>query len=318
MENRELIKIIRNDMLKKDITDFNIANIIPTDDPNQIKISGYYGEISVVFTLNKDTGEIISKEKGKHNAVQIVESHIPVTDSISVSGTLYFELYDKYFVGGKIIDASPIKLLIDKDDSKYLTGFEIYVSDFKENTIKDVNEMATRFVNYLSLFQNQPVRHKRPRIRKFLSDGKTQNSISFDVGAVLVKVFDLDLNKSMPLLMKDSKLNQKLAHAQEGIKALTDNDFAKAISEFWIVMEDENLAMPKNYTNLRHAVNHKQINGTDAIDDLRDNFRINMKKGDYLNINDPAIQNILEKEARDMHKLVCTYLNNELSSNSYV
>ena len=122
----------------------------------------------------------------------------------------------------------------------------------------------------------------------------------------------------MSLLKEDSIFNQKLAHAQEGIRALSDNDFAKAISEFWIVTEDENLAVPKNYTNLRHAVNHKQIDGPDAIKDLNDNFNIRMNEGDHLNINNPDIQDILEKEAYDMQKLVFNYLNNELMSNSFV
>jgi len=43
-----------------------------------------------------------------------------------------------------------------------------------------------------------------------------------------------------------------------------------------------------------------------------------MKVGGYLNINDPLIQDILEKSACEMSKHVESYLKNELSSNSYV
>jgi len=85
-----------------------------------------------------------------------------------------------------------------------------------------------------------------------------------------------------------------------------------------IVIEDENLSISKQYDNLRHAVNHKKINGTIAIEDLKDNFGINMEVGDYLNINDPWIQDILEKSAYEMNKHVILYLKNELSNNSYV
>jgi len=60
----------------------------------------------------------------------------------------------------------------------------------------------------------------------------TTNTITSTMDAILVQAFDLDLTKTMTLLAKDSMLNQKLAYAQEGICALTDNDFAKAIREF--------------------------------------------------------------------------------------
>jgi len=87
LHNRELIKIMREDLLKEGISDCTLANIIPTEKDNVIKISAYYGDTSVLFTFNTDTGEIISKEKGKHNAVSIIEPAISVTDSISASVT---------------------------------------------------------------------------------------------------------------------------------------------------------------------------------------------------------------------------------------
>lgn len=309
--------IVKKSLLEQDLFDYKIISNTHVIDSNVRTIVAKKDNITITFTFDNNSGKILSQDKSQSNEVHIVEPIIRVSDTVKTEGTMYFELYDKYFVGGELNSHAPIKLIVDPDKPEFISAFEIQVPDFEEDTVNEALEMANRFVSYLSLRQNQPVKHKRPRTRMVHPDGKTTNTISFTVDTVVVEKFDLDLEKILPLITHDSMLNQKLAHAREGIKAMVDNDFAKAISEFWIIIEDENLGLPKNYDNLRHAVNHKKIDGPDAIDDLKDNFGIQMEIGDSLNINNPKIQDILEKESKELFKLVCTYLNNELMSNSF-
>lgn len=317
MDDNDAEKLVIDELKKNGLTDFEIIINTWVVGSNVRTIVTKKDNLTITFTIDNDVGVIINKQQSKHYERNIVESPIVVTDHVETTATLYFELYNKYYVGGRQIDSPPIKIISDPTDAKSIIAFQISVSDTEEETIKEANEKATRFVNFLGLMQNQPVKHKRPRIKKSVT-GKTTQTVTYTVDAVLVQVFDLDLTETIALLDKDSMLNQKLAHTQEGIRALADNDYAKAISEFWIVIENENLGMAKQYDNLRHAVNHNKINSPKTIEDLKNNFGINMKVGEYLNINDPFIQNILEKSAYEMNKHVVSYLNNELSSNSYV
>ncbi len=60
-------------------------------------------------------------------------------------------------------------------------------------------------------------------------DEKSTNTISITVDTLIVKNQDLDVSKLYSFLSSDSRIHQHLNQAQNGLKALLDNNFAESI-----------------------------------------------------------------------------------------
>ncbi len=60
-------------------------------------------------------------------------------------------------------------------------------------------------------------------------DEKSTNTISITVDTLIVKNQDLDVSKLHSFLSSDSRIHQHLNQAQNGLKALLDNNFAESI-----------------------------------------------------------------------------------------
>lgn len=224
---------------------------------------------------------------------------------------LLFELYERVFIGGTITSSENIVLILAPDDKRYLTGFRITVEDTADETIKRAMEQARRLTNFIGFQTNTVVRHKRPKISK-KKNGKTEHTKTFSANALLIKIIELNLTKLSSLLDRDSPLNQGLAHAQNGLKALLDYNFSQAIREFFLVIEHTNIPEKEKYKYLRHAVSHIQLVSNTTLDAFRNEFRIDLNKGEYLNINDPDIQDLLKTEARKLGEIVRNYINGEI------
>lgn len=247
----------------------------------------------------------------KTNVRKINEENIRVTDNVAIAVSLFFELKEKIYIGGKMINDINIELVPD-DDKNYLKGFLIKLQDNNEQTIKNATELANRFTNYLSIITRVPVSHKRPRIRKTRGE-KSTTTISFTIDAVLVKKQDLDISKLSSFLNSDSRIHQHLNQAQNGLKALLDNNFSEAIRWFYMIIEKQPMADSQKYLPLRNAVSHEELDKDFTINGVA-TFGIRMRKGDHLNLNDPDIQNILEREATNLKNISLSSVENELKN----
>lgn len=265
----------------------------------------------LVETIRRPDGfEKIFSCGHKHFHVTVKDS-ITLSNSLSTQGELLFELYGKVFIGGTITNSKNIELIVDTNDKRYLTGFKITVEDTAEETITRAMEQAKRLTNYIGFQTNTVVRHKRPRISK-KRNGKTEHTISISTDAIIVKEIGLDITTLFSLLDSDSPLNQRLAHAQNGLKSLLDNDFPQAIKDFFLVIEGTNLVKEAKYKCLRDAVSHIKLDAKRTLDGLKKEFGIDLKTGEHLNVNDPDIQDLLETEARKLSEIARNYIEGEI------
>lgn len=230
------------------------------------------------------------------------------TDNIITEYELVFELKDKIYIGGKIVDSPNIELISD-ETGKYMTAFIIRMKNPDEDAVKDADELANRLTNYLGAITRTVVEHKRPRIRKKQKD-KTTNTLTFTTDAILVKDQDVDMGKISPFLNSDSRTHQHLFQAQKGLKALQNNDFSEAIRCYCMIIENQESG--KKYRPLRNVVSHEELDKPYTIDGVVQ-FGITMNKGDHLNFNDPYIQDILEREAKKLHEIIWPLIDDELS-----
>jgi hypothetical protein len=229
----------------------------------------------------------------------------------SVQIGLFFELSEKVKIGGTVTNSENIELILDSNESRYLTGFRITVNNTDDETMDQAMEQAKRLTDYLSFVTNTVVRHKRPIIRK-KKNGKTETTKPFTADAILAAEFDLDVRKLAPLLGSDSKLNQCLAHYQDGLKSLLDNDFPQSIKDFFLIIENTGIPEEVRYKSLRDAVSHNMLEHKNTLEALKNEFGIPLKKGEYLNINVPNIQAILETEAGKLRNVTRNYLSSYL------
>lgn len=230
----------------------------------------------------------------------------------SIQLALLFELYEPVFIGGIVTSSDNIELVLNPKDNHYLMGFRITANDTSEATIDQLMEKANRLTDYIGFKTNTVVHHKRPRIIK-KKNGKTETTKGFTSDALIVKDIELDINKLSSLLSSDSIRNQHLAHYREGLESLLDNNFSEAIKDFFLIIENAKIPEEIRYKCLRDAVSHNKLDNQKTLDDLRKEFGINLKKGEYLNINNPDIQNILETEAKNLREMALKHLSSLIS-----
>lgn len=237
----------------------------------------------------------------------INEGGIPVTDSVSVSLGLYFELTESVSISGIKKNSNDMELIFEGDNPNMLKAFRINVRNYQnEKEILTALQHASRFTNLITLKTGMFVFHKRPR--KIVNGQITNEGIGYTIGAVLTKLINLDMTDGqiVNLLNNDSRENQQLAHFANGQRAFDDDNYGDAIKEFYQVIEYENLSHLEKYKYLRHGVSHAELSDSITIDKLKTEFNIVCienpnsiltPKGKYVDITSPEVQDILEKQA---------------------
>jgi len=306
---------------------FSITTYMHTTGTNVHTAIAKKDNITITFTLNDDTGEITSAKESTLYVRQITEVNIPVTDHISTSNALYFELTEPITIPQIKQNSSDIELIFDTDDQSKLLAFRIKVLNFNPVDTAIAFQKAYRLTNFISWKYGAYIFHKRPR----QSINGQIGSISFPVDVVLSALLNLDLqNTSLSnLINTSSKDNQRLAHLTNGQRALEDANFSEAIREFYQVIETEveaeirtantfpNVAHLINYKYLRHGVNHVELRDPTTIGILRSVFHLTLISNqhtsmEYLDPSDISNEKILEKEAINLRKEVYQFLNSEI------
>lgn len=233
----------------------------------------------------------------------------------NIQALFYYELIDKLYIGGSIKNSDEVELHLDENDKKYLKAFTVKIRDKDFDQAKDLASVkATRLANYLTFETSHIVEFRSPRIqmRGENTIGIVMNGLNVTVDFYGDRDVDLTLKSIRFILDSDSLINQQLYHLQNGFRAIRDNDFAMAIKELFLVLENCSTPEKGKYKFLRDRVCHSNLDANKTIDGLKSEFGINIKKGEYLNMYNPKIQKILEQEAKRMLNLTFEFLRSEL------
>jgi hypothetical protein len=241
------------------------------------------------------------KRTPKHVKVGIVEN-IAISDSVSATKGVYFELTEPVIIPGLKVDGGDIKLVFDDTNIEKLIGFRIWVSGNLQDNIR-AYQKDERLTNLLTQKTGRFIFHKRPR--EFASDRIGQELKSIVRTPINNTLVNLNISDSAieSLLDSDSFVNQQLAHFSNAIKALEAANFGEAIKEFHQVVENNNTPSHlANYKYLRDGLSHNQLDRPNTINHIQNDFGITLvqdptTKMMYINTSDPAVQVILEKEA---------------------
>lgn len=226
-----------------------------------------------------------------------------------MQSALYFELVEPVAVPRDFKNSEEI--ILNVDDGSMLQSFQIK-SDQKQKDKIDVIHKANRFVNYLSFKTGLYISHKHPRK---VIDGEITEKIGFSMGAVItdLRVLDLTHPNMIDHLSKTSTYSLAVAHFASGQRALNGNNFAEAIREFYLTIEDSGIDEEKKYKILRDSVSHKKIDNSKSPDILRNEFNIKLPKGDSLDITSPEIDGKLEKATRQLREVSWNYVDSTRS-----
>ena len=250
-----------------------------------------------------------------------INETVNLSESVNVTVGLYFELTESVSVSGLKNNSSTIELDFESN-SNMLKGFRITVPNFQnKSVIKKAYQLAYRFTNLISLRTGMYIFHKRAK--QIINNVITDNIVSFGMDTILTKLVNLDMeNSEMKCLLEmDSKENQQLAHFSNGLRSLKDGNYADSIKEFYQVIENEIPLHLKKYKYLRHGVSHAELINSTTIDTLKNEFNIDCienpnsvltPKGKYVDITNPDVQDIIEKESNNLREEIICILDSKI------
>lgn len=240
---------------------------------------------------------------------------VSITDSVSATKNIYFKLTDPVNIPGLKIPGNNIELIFDETDKEKLIAFRIHIPgpDLQDNIF--AYQKAYRLTNFLTLKTGKYVFHERPR--EFASNKVGQELKSIAKTPISNTLVNLDISDTniQALIDRDSLINQQLSHFSNGLKAFQAANFGEAVKEFHQVVEDNTPTHLENYKYLRHGLSHYRLNDPNTIAHLKNDFRItcvSTASGDYVDIGNPEVQVILEKEANYLRTEVFNYIDGKV------
>jgi hypothetical protein len=213
--------------------------------------------------------------------VKVVNEGINMSESVSATLSLTFELYDPLYIGGTITNTGEIMFTQDTSDPKYITGFVITVVNPSKKKVNSAIRLGNRTVNYLSAKTGVAVRSKRPKVEK--QAGTTVQPTN----TPKERDFDLDASKLPSLFSGNPLLNKKVANYQSGMTALEDNDPEKAVPKFHQVIEKSGLKDADYYQPFRDACSHHVLDNGNAVNALIHRFGIKCRIHEPVDFTDP-------------------------------
>jgi hypothetical protein len=236
---------------------------------------------------------------------------VSIRESLSATKNIYFKLTDPVSIPGLKIAGDDIQLIFDETDKDRLIAFRIFIPgpDLQDNIF--AYQKAYRLTNFLTLKSGKYVFHERPR--EFASNKVGQELKSIGKRPISNTLVNLNISDTniQALIGKDSLINQQLSHFSNGLKAFEAANFGEAVKEFHQVIEDNTPAHLKNYKYLRHGLSHYRLNDPPTSAHLKNDFGItcvSTASGDYVDIGNPEVQVILEKEANYLRTEVFNYI----------
>lgn len=327
MNDQEAENIARKILDQKGFQNYTIVENthIENTTENDINIRTVIAEdgVKMVFLkINNDTGEFVNLSQ-TNNLVRNVNERIDVKETVVATTTSYFELLEPLSIPGIKTNSPNIEIVMSEGSSDSIKGFRVKMKDYDEDEIDSSYQEIRRLTNLLSIKTGRYIDHKRPEI-SIQKGEKTTHTIHFTVDAVIVKPVDLDLNSSSLLsILEDSDplLTQQMADLVSGIKSFDDKNYKDAIKNFWLTLENENHQLQKNYKSLRNGLSHTEINDSDVINDLKNDFGLILKtktdsiktpKGVYIDGNNSTNREIIKLEAKELREKAMNIIESKL------
>jgi len=285
-----------------------IVSTTKAEGTNVWTVTAKSGEWQIDLLIDDNGGKLIDKEKTRH-LVRVINETVQVSETVSASLGIYFELADPIAVPGTFTNANDIELEFDSENKNMLKAFTIKTKDTSNEEIIYAIHRASRFTNYLTFKTGLFVYHKQGR--RVINRVIETTHVGFSIDAILTSLNDLDLTNQdlYNLISNSSKENQQLAHFASGQKALNDNNYDEAIREFFLVIENSGTTDETKYRPLRHAVSHERLDDESTVTNLNTTFNFNVSVGGYLDITDPQVDDILRQEARKIRDIAWHHIN---------
>lgn len=255
----------------------------------------------------------MDSEENENKIVKVVNDTVGISESPIVTAELFFGLTEPIQFYDTFKDSEEIKFTPSDDDPQKVSGLLVKIIDSNPQKIEDAYKKIRNILNYISVKLGRQVDHLRPE-EFIVKDGKITRSKSFTFDSVLVKKFNLDLNDSKIqelITNKDPILNQQVADYVSGIKAHDDKNYRDAIRNFWLVLENENVSLDKDYKSLRHGLSHTEIYPK-VKEQIEIDFGLKLQlkvdstkeqKGYFIDTNDATNREILKQEANYLREL---------------
>lgn len=263
-------------------------------------------------SINELTNENKCPDCGVESIIKVVNETIHCQENVVSSTGIYFELTDPIFVPGILTNSHDIDLQFDSKNEHMLNAFTIKTDITIDNEIINSLHRASRFTNYLTFKTGMFVYHKQGR--KVVNGKITDITIYGGMSMIVTSLKDVDLTNPdlYNLISNSSKENLQLAHFTTGQKALNDNNYAEAIREFFLIIENSGILEEKTYKPLRHAVSHEKLIRPTTVANLNSNFGLSWNVGDSLDPTDPLIEDFLREESKNLREISWHHINNSI------
>jgi hypothetical protein len=233
------------------------------------------------------------------------------------TSTLRFEFDDEVNLPVTIPNHENVSFIRNEENKSVVKGFEITINDSTDQKIEDAKkQVALPLIDFLSAIAAYPITYKPPQIRK-LRNGQTYYVVgkSFTARYSISDGVDynIDASKVLSLLLANGvskmsrELKLKLGHAHKGHRAFSNGDYPQAIREYYLILENTDFARKQIYQSLRDAVSHHELDRPKTLEKLKSCFNITLEKGEFLDVNNPEINNILREEAGRLRTYVWSY-----------
>jgi len=308
MDIERIEEIAKNDMNADGISEYELA-ITHAKGSNvwtvkaTTKING--NEDEIMLYIDDVSGKILKKVRHKNITANLHEN-IQVSDSVSYSLGMYFELTEEMYCNHTCTSSEEIILHYDDNELGLVTGFTINCKSEKDKV--NALRIASNIISYITLKTGRFVYFKTPR-----------EVVNGQVEPVHAESKDIKLNEALDftnsvfnnLISNDSKKSQSIAHFASGIKFIEAHSYEQAIREFFLVIENSGLPEENKYGPLRNAVSHEKLDKVRTIQGLS-NFNIQINRGGYLDVTDPHIREILKIEAENLRRIADNYISSIL------
>ena len=198
---------------------YTLKAIVHTKRTNVWEANVEVADVELCLFLNDDNGTVVDFTKSRHSHQSITDS-IAITDAVSDTMSMYFELSTKLDVGTNRNFVGRIELIPDKQKPQLTKAFKIALPIVNNEESDKACRLANRFVNYLSMMTGTVVDHKRPLTMP--------TSHKVNLPSMLISVAQ---KHGMPDGAEFDRLEQAdhfIHYFKNGYRALLDNNFADA------------------------------------------------------------------------------------------
>ena len=226
MDIGRIEEIIENEMKADDISEYE-STIAHAEGTNiwtvkaTTKIND--NEDEIMLYIDDVSGKILKKLRHKNITANLSEN-IRVSDSVSYSLGMYFELTEEVHCNHTCTDSEKIILHYNDSKPRLMTGFIINYKSEKDKI--NALRIASNIISYITLKTGRFVYFKTPRE---IVNGQIESVHAESKEIKLNEALDFTNSAFNNLISNDSKKSQSIAHFASGIKFIETHSYEQAI-----------------------------------------------------------------------------------------